>query len=91
MEHVPLACKFNIVPWFLRIQLRFVNGASSQPSQHDHDLCAEFMEQLPKLLEEGRIRPNQAKVYQNGLDDVSKGFQEFRDGKVSNYKIVYKV
>ncbi|KAH6686376.1 chaperonin 10-like protein [Plectosphaerella plurivora] len=42
-------------------------------------------------LTKGTIKPNKVKVFQGGLDDIEKGFQEYRDGKVSNYKIVYKL
>lgn len=54
-------------------------------------MCVEFCEQLPKLLSKEIIKPNNAKVYANGLDGVTEGFQEYRDGKISNYKIVYKL
>lgn len=62
-----------------------------QPNKDDHELSAEFFEQLPKMLSDKTIQPNNAKVYSNGLDGVADGFQEYLDGKISNYKIVYKL
>jgi hypothetical protein len=35
-------------------------------------------------------RPNQPEAYQNSLDDISQGVQEFLDGKVAYYKITYQ-
>lgn len=50
-----------------------------------------MFKKLPGWLREKKIVPNNTKVYDGGLDDVEKGFQEYRDGKISAYKIVYKV
>ncbi|KAF2008442.1 GroES-like protein [Aaosphaeria arxii CBS 175.79] len=58
------------------------------PHKGDHDLVADFFESIPKLLEEGKFTPNRASI-KHGLDAVSEGFQEYRDGKISGYKIVY--
>ncbi|KZZ99136.1 alcohol dehydrogenase [Moelleriella libera RCEF 2490] len=60
-------------------------------NRDDHELSAELFEQLPRLLVEGKVIPNNAQVYAGGLSDVVTGFQEYRDGKISNYKIVYKL
>jgi hypothetical protein len=38
----------------------------------------------------GHLRPNHPKVL-GGLDAVVDGFQEYRDGKISAYKIVYEI
>jgi len=61
------------------------------PIENDNRLAIEFFEKVPAWLVEGRIRPNNPKIYEHGLDDVHKGFQEYRDGLISNYKIVYKL
>jgi hypothetical protein len=45
---------------------------------------------MPSWLEEGKIEPNPISV-KKGLDAVQEGFQEYRDGKISAYKIVYEV
>ncbi|EQB50260.1 hypothetical protein CGLO_10321 [Colletotrichum gloeosporioides Cg-14] len=57
----------------------------------DHKLGAEFFEQLPGWVEEGKIKPNKSKVIPGGLDGVHKGFQEYRDGNISATKLVYKI
>ncbi|KAL4948764.1 putative zinc-binding dehydrogenase family oxidoreductase [Aspergillus filifer] len=57
-------------------------------SKHDHELSAELFERLPQWLQQGSLKPNNPKVY-HGLDAVRNGFQEYRDGKISAYKIVY--
>ncbi|KAL4899409.1 hypothetical protein BDW74DRAFT_189398 [Aspergillus multicolor] len=56
----------------------------------DHELASELFEKLPEWLEKGTVKPNNPKVLQ-GLGAVSDGFQEYRDGKVSAYKIVYEI
>jgi hypothetical protein len=61
-----------------------------QPHKEDHELSAKFFDALPKLLSTGAIKPNNPKLFE-GLESVTKGFQEYRDGVISNYKIVYKV
>lgn len=59
-------------------------------NEDDHKLSAELFENLPRWLEDGTIRPNEAKVL-HGLDKVPEGFQEYRDGKISGYKVVYAI
>ncbi|KAJ4344963.1 hypothetical protein N0V95_006076 [Ascochyta clinopodiicola] len=56
----------------------------------DHKLASELFENLPKWLEDGTIKPSQPKVLK-GLEKVPEGFQEYRDGKISGYKIVYAI
>ena len=56
----------------------------------DHELCSELFEKVPEWLEKGIVKPSSPKVL-SGLDKVGDGFQEYRDGKISAYKIVYKV
>ncbi|RAH63518.1 GroES-like protein [Aspergillus piperis CBS 112811] len=60
------------------------------PHKEDHELAAKFFKELPELLSLGIITPNTPKLFE-GLDSVPKGFQEYRDGAISNYKIVYRV
>ncbi|KAL4879944.1 chaperonin 10-like protein [Aspergillus karnatakaensis] len=59
-------------------------------SKEDHELVSELFEKLPAWLEEGNIKPSHLKVL-SGLDAVPEGFQEYRDGKISAYKIVYEL
>ncbi|OQE44389.1 hypothetical protein PENCOP_c002G02378 [Penicillium coprophilum] len=57
-------------------------------SKEDHELSSELFEKLPAWLEKGTLKPSHPKSYQS-LESVPKGFQEYRDGKISAYKIVY--
>ncbi|KAL4952212.1 hypothetical protein BDW69DRAFT_168303 [Aspergillus filifer] len=59
-------------------------------SKEDHELSIELFEKLPDWLEKGIVKPNNPKVL-SGLKSVSEGFQEYRDGKISAYKIVYEL
>ncbi|KAL4801201.1 chaperonin 10-like protein [Aspergillus unguis] len=59
-------------------------------SKEDHELSSELFEKMPGWLKSGTVKPNQPKVYR-GLDAVPEGFQEYRDGKISAYKIVYEL
>ncbi|KAE8416814.1 putative zinc-binding dehydrogenase family oxidoreductase [Aspergillus pseudocaelatus] len=59
-------------------------------SEKDNELASELFEKLGPWLEEGTIKPNVTKVL-SGLDAVSGGFQKYRDGKISAYKIVYQI
>ncbi|KAI1860549.1 hypothetical protein JX265_009948 [Neoarthrinium moseri] len=60
------------------------------PNKDDHELCKEFFDKLPKYLQEDKLKPNVPKLML-GLDAVQQGFQEYRDGKISGYKVVYKL
>lgn len=62
-----------------------------QPHEGDHKLAVELFWKLPGWLREGHVVPNRVKTFEGGLGDVAKGFQEYRDGKISGYKIVYRV
>ncbi|RAH46735.1 zinc-binding alcohol dehydrogenase family protein [Aspergillus brunneoviolaceus CBS 621.78] len=59
-------------------------------SQEDHELASEFFDLVPDLLASGKIKPSRPKVL-GGLEAVPDGFQEYRDGKISGYKIVYRI
>ncbi|OJJ98682.1 hypothetical protein ASPACDRAFT_30664 [Aspergillus aculeatus ATCC 16872] len=58
--------------------------------QHDHELTSELFERIPAWLQRGDLKPSRPKVLA-GLDSVPDGFQEYRDGKVSAFKIVYEL
>ncbi len=62
-----------------------------QASPDDHRLSGELFENLPKWLHKGELSANTTKVYDHGLDDVVSGFQEYRDGNISGYKVVYRL
>ncbi|KAJ4982630.1 hypothetical protein SVAN01_11880 [Stagonosporopsis vannaccii] len=59
-------------------------------SKDDHELASELFENLPTWLEAGNVKPSVPKLLA-GLESVPAGFQEYRDGKISGYKIVYKL
>ncbi|KAM0425066.1 hypothetical protein ACHAPT_009625 [Fusarium lateritium] len=59
-------------------------------SEEDHQLASEFYEKLPGLLSAGKMRPNTPWVIR-GLDGITEGFQAYRDGKISGYKVVYNL
>ncbi|KAL5341414.1 putative zinc-binding dehydrogenase family oxidoreductase [Aspergillus crustosus] len=59
-------------------------------SKEDHELASELFKKLPGWLENGTIKASHPKVLR-GLEAVSEGFQEHRDGKISAYKIVYEI
>ncbi|KAK7418010.1 hypothetical protein QQZ08_011407 [Neonectria magnoliae] len=60
-------------------------------SKEDHELASEFYEKLPEFLRQGQIRPNNPELIEGGLGGIEKGFQAFRDGKISGYKIAYRI
>lgn len=55
----------------------------------DHELAAELFKKLPNWLEDGTIKPNKRRVLRPLDEKLPEGFQEYRDGKISGYKIVY--
>ncbi|CAI7636656.1 unnamed protein product [Penicillium pancosmium] len=59
-------------------------------SKEDHELANDLFDNLPTWLEQGKIKPNRSKVL-HGLGSVTQGFQEYRDGMISAYKIVYEL
>ncbi|KAE8134639.1 zinc-binding dehydrogenase family oxidoreductase [Aspergillus pseudotamarii] len=59
-------------------------------SEKDHELASELFVKLGPWLDEGTIKPNVTKVL-SGLDAISGGFQKYRDGKISAYKLVYQI
>ncbi|PWY96196.1 putative zinc-binding dehydrogenase family oxidoreductase [Aspergillus sclerotioniger CBS 115572] len=71
-------------------KIREVAPSLGHASKEDHKLATELFENLPAWLEKGTIKPNNPKVLA-GSDAVADGFQEYRDGKVSAYKIVYEL
>ena len=61
-----------------------------QASPEDHNLASELFNLIPKWLEEETIRPNRPRSLA-GLNSVEFGFQQYREGNVSAYKIVYSI
>ncbi|RHZ59802.1 uncharacterized protein CDV56_106190 [Aspergillus thermomutatus] len=80
----------NVLVWTAFLKDHSYGEFKWPASKDDHELASELFENLPSWLEEGTIRPNSAKL-RLGLDAVSEGFQEYRDGKISAYKLVYEL
>ncbi|OTA87497.1 hypothetical protein M434DRAFT_399472 [Hypoxylon sp. CO27-5] len=57
----------------------------------EHDYIAEFVEIVPKLLQDGTVKPIRTFVNRGGagLEGVLKGLEELKAGKVSGGKLVY--
>lgn len=63
---------------------------TAKASKEDHELSAELFEKIPAWLNEGKIKPNTVKLF-DSLDSINEGFDLYRNGKISSFKIVYKV
>lgn len=61
------------------------------PHEADHNLASEFCEKIGEWLGSGNIRPNEPRLLDGGLNAVADGFQEYRDGNISAYKVVYMI
>ncbi|KAH7390021.1 chaperonin 10-like protein [Pyrenochaeta sp. MPI-SDFR-AT-0127] len=59
-------------------------------SKADHALASELFHNLPVWLDAGTIKPSVPKILK-GLRSVAEGFEEYRSGIVSGYKIVYTI
>jgi len=55
--------------------------------------CSQFWEVAEKLFAEKKLIPHPQKVNLEGegLEGVLKGLQIMRDGKVSGFKLVYRI
>ena len=60
-------------------------------SPEDKEQIAEFLKKLPKLAQDGLIKPVPIKFWEGGLAAIPEGLQYMRDGKVSAEKIVCRV
>ena len=69
---------------------REIQANENQAHKQDHELSSELFDELPLWLKHGKLQPNKPKVL-HGLDAVPEGFQEYRDGVISAYKIVYEL
>ncbi|KAI8667066.1 PKS-ER domain-containing protein [Fusarium sp. Ph1] len=90
-EKVTARTKVTSVLVFTSFLKNHQMGANLFPaSEEDHQLASEFYEELPGLLSENKIRPNTPWVI-NGFNGIPEGFQAYRDGKISGYKVVYNL
>ncbi|KAH2154440.1 hypothetical protein KXW37_001321, partial [Aspergillus fumigatus] len=88
-ENVPKQTKVtDVLVWTAFLKEHKYKNFYWPPNKEDHELSAKFFEKLPELLSSGVIKPNTPKLFE-GLDSMPEGFQEYRDGFISNYKIVY--
>ncbi|CAI4220266.1 unnamed protein product [Parascedosporium putredinis] len=74
------------VPKWTRVTDVLVWTAFLKEHQYGH-----FRWPMPQLLRDGKIKPNNVKLFDGGLGSVTEGFQQYRDGKISGYKIVYSM
>ena len=66
-------------------------GRHFDAKPEDFEFSKKFFDVSQKLIEEGKVKPHPAKVGKDGLKGAFDGFQQFRDGKISGVKLVYKV
>jgi hypothetical protein len=80
----------DVMVWTgLGMEVRY--GESFWPvNEEDQDLVAELFEKIPIWIEQGVFKGNQTRVLE-GLESVGRGFQMFRDGEVSGFKVVYRL
>ncbi|WRT67069.1 uncharacterized protein IL334_004035 [Kwoniella shivajii] len=60
-------------------------------SSDDRKFGEEWYAKTAEMIAKFNIKPNPISLRKGGLNDVSAGFQEMKEGKVSGTKIVYKV
>lgn len=61
---------------------------SAKPDQHKFGI--EVAQRTPELITKFGIKANPVKI-RGGLEDVTAGFEDMRQGKVSGYKLVYEI
>lgn len=60
-------------------------------SPGDRLYLSEFMDILPNLVTEGKLKPIKIKLYENGLEDINKGINYMIFGKLSGEKLVFRM
>jgi hypothetical protein len=68
-------------------------GQHNEAMPEVYESCSQFWEVAGKLFAEGKLVPHPQKVNQGGedLEGVLKGMQFIKDGKVSGFKLVYRI
>ncbi|KAI8982823.1 GroES-like protein [Trametes punicea] len=69
----------------------FGSGKHYPVSPEDRAQIVEFLKKVPKLVEQGAIKPPAIKLWEGGLAAIPEGLDYMRKGKVSAEKIVYRV
>ncbi|KAI0748415.1 GroES-like protein [Daedaleopsis nitida] len=63
--------------------------APAMPEDRAH--MVKFLRKLPKLVQDGKIKPLPIKLWEGGLDAIPDGLQYMKEGRVSAEKIVYRL
>ncbi|KAH8819322.1 chaperonin 10-like protein [Xylogone sp. PMI_703] len=61
-----------------------------KPTPADKQVWEKFLRWLPRMLQEGDLKPNRIKEI-GGLNDILTGFKLSEEGKLSAEKIVYRI
>jgi len=64
---------------------------SLQASEEDHNLASELFGNIAGWLQDGKLKPNPVRIVPGGLSAVEEGFQLYRDGIISGFKVVYEL
>ncbi|KAL2811853.1 hypothetical protein BJX63DRAFT_433032 [Aspergillus granulosus] len=91
LQHVSHSTRVtDVLVWTAFLKYQSYGDFKWPASREDHELAAELFEKLPDWLNDGSLKPNNPKILQ-GLDAVVDGFQEYGDGIISAYKVVYEL
>lgn len=67
-------------------------GELMQPKKPDHlEFMVKWTAFAEKLLMEGKWKPHRQDVREGGLEGVVQGLKDFKEGKISGVKLVYRV
>lgn len=69
----------------------FRGGAEFPPKPEDFEFGKKFWGLTEKLLADGSIKVHPLDVRQGGLDGISSGLADLREGRVSGKKLVYNI
>ncbi|KAJ9662189.1 hypothetical protein H2198_001540 [Neophaeococcomyces mojaviensis] len=90
-EKVPKSVKVtDVLVWTAFLKDHSYGKFRWPANTEDHKLAAELYASLPQWIQDGKIRANDVHLLK-GLQSVPKGFQMYREGKISAQKIVYEV
>jgi hypothetical protein len=67
-----------------------IEGEIFPAAPEDYELGKKFTTLVGTLLEEGSIRPHPSEA-RYGIENIPKGMQDLKDGKVSGVKLVYVI
>ncbi|KAI0682215.1 GroES-like protein [Earliella scabrosa] len=66
-------------------------GTDFPAAPSDKAQIAAFCETMPRLVEQGRLKPNPLKTWEGGLAAIPEGLQYIKEGKNSAEKLVYRL